>query len=129
MLPLALFVSGLGLVAASVATGEAELSLLVVFPVVSGSGGLFLLGALLIAASFLIGFLWLLATAGQMPAPRNDGVAAPGEPAGGGTKYGGVVLIGPVPIVFGSTRRMALAMLVVGIVTAVVLLGLVFLLG
>ena len=38
LLPLVLFVSGLGLVAASIATGEAELSLLVVFPVVSGSG-------------------------------------------------------------------------------------------
>jgi uncharacterized protein (TIGR00304 family) len=128
LLPLWLFVSGLGLVVASVATGEAELSLLVVFPVVSGSGALFLLGAVLIVASFLIGFLWL--ATGYMPAPRyDDGTAAPGESVGGGAKYGGVVLIGPVPIVFGSTRSMALAILAVGIVTAVVLLGLVFLLG
>ena len=127
-MPLVLFVSGLGLVAASIATGEAELSLLVVFPVVSGSGVLFLLGAILMIASFLTWFLWL-ATTGHTPVHLDGGTAASRESTGGGTKYGGVVLIGPVPIAFGSTRRMALAMLAVGIVTAVALLGLMFLLG
>ena len=126
MFPLALFASGLGLVIASVAAGEAELSLLVVFPIISGSGALFLLGAVLMIASFFIGFL-SLATTEQTQVPSEDGATGRGAPVSDRAKYGGVVLIGPVPIVFGSTPRLALAMLAVGIAMAVALVCLLFL--
>ena len=126
MFPLALLVSGLGLIVASVAAGEAELSLLVVFPVVSGSGTLFLLGAVLIIASFFVWFL-SLTTTGQTHTTLSEGATGQGERASGGTRYGGVVLIGPVPIAFGSTPRLALAMLAIGVCVAVVLLCLLLL--
>lgn len=122
-----LFAAGAALVAAAVAAGDAEVSLFVVFPVISGSGGLFLLGAALVVAGFLAWFL-ALATAGAVGVPWQDTDAHDGT-SNGRTKYGGVVLIGPVPIVFGSTRRLALAMLAIAVVTAIVLLGLIFLVG
>lgn len=125
-IPIAMFVGGLVLIASAVATDEAEVSLFLIFPVFSGSSGLFLLGTLLIVLSFIIGFLMLAmgqmelqtsgAWPGTMPEPRSGTKPVKKE-------YGGVVLIGPVPIAFGSSRTMALFMLVLGIVLAIILLG------
>ncbi len=99
------------------------------FPVFSGSSGLFILGTALIVFSFISGFLLLMM--GQMELTMADlGGAAPGDGREGpGTRgrYGGVVLIGPVPIAFGSDKKIALAMLVVGIVLAIVALTVILL--
>lgn len=124
--PVGLFVGGIVLIVAAVASGEAEVSLLVVFPVFSGSSPLFLLGTLLIVMSFIVGFLMLVLGQMQMAAggtwPAGD---FPEVQASGSTRkeYGGVVMVGPVPIAFGSDRRIALIMLVLGIVLAIVCLG------
>ena len=125
-IPIAMFTGGLVLIASAVAMGEAEVSLFLVFPVFSGSSGLFLLGTLLIVLSFIVGFLML--AIGQLELQSNDiagrTMVGPG-PEGGAPKkeFGGVVLIGPVPVAFGSSRAMALFMLVLGIVVAIILLG------
>ena len=126
IVPVAIFVVGIALIAAAVATGEAEVSLLLVFPVISGSSGLFVLGTVMILLSFVVGFA--LMAMGQLEVSRADigriGAASRPSSKAGETRYGGVVLIGPVPIAFGSDQRMALIMLVVGIVIAIVALGL-----
>ncbi len=124
--PVGLFAGGVVLIAAAVAAGEAEVSLLVVFPVFSGSSPLFLLGTLLIVMSFIVGFLML--ALGQMQAGGAgnwpiDGARETGAPVSTKKGFGGVVLVGPVPIAFGSDRRIALIMLIVGIVLAIVFLG------
>lgn len=124
VVPIALFVSGIALIAAAVATGEAEVSLFLIFPVFSGSSGLFLLGTLLIVLSFVAGFIMLMF--GQLEFNRlqiesSTPVGLPGQRKK--TKYGGVVLIGPVPIAFGSDRNLAVLMLILGIVLAIVFLG------
>jgi len=114
------------LIASAVATGEAEVSLFLIFPVFSGSSGLFLLGTLLIVLSFIVGFLMLamgqveLQASGTWPqmTAEQDTKAMPVK-----KEYGGVVLIGPIPIAFGSSRAMALFMLVLAIVVAIILLG------
>ena len=132
MVPIGLFVAGLACITASVLTGEAEVSLFLIFPVFSGASGLFLLGTLLIILSFVAGFMLL--TIGQIEiAGGNFGIPSGGADQVEGTserKFGGVVLVGPVPIAFGSDKNMALAMLVIGIVLAIVaLVALTFLLG
>ena len=38
------------------------------------------------------------------------------------TEYGGVIFIGPIPIVFGSNKKIAKTMLIIGIVIFVVLM-------
>jgi len=119
-----LFVAGVACIAASVLTGEADVSLFLIFPVFTGSSGLFLLGTALIVFSFIAGFLLLMK--GQLELAGGNPYA-PGAEAGpegkkARTRYGGVVLVGPVPIAFGSDKTMALTMLILGVVFAVVAL-------
>lgn len=124
-IPIAVFVLGLALIATAVATGEADVSLIIVFPVFSGSSLVFLLGTLLIISSFIVGFI-LMATDNQQTAEQ-AGAASKGMSGGEmkpRTAYGGVVLLGPIPIAFGSNKRIALIMLVVGIILAIVVIGL-----
>jgi uncharacterized protein (TIGR00304 family) len=132
-----LLVIGAAAIAKALGDGDAELSLVLVFPVISGSGGTFALGAVSLFAGVLLLFLsgsLLLAERQMGMGPR---VTRPAEadarevrvpgPAGG-SGFGGVVFIGPIPIVFGSGSfggRLMLAMAVL----ATVLLVLFFLAG
>jgi uncharacterized protein (TIGR00304 family) len=45
------------------------------------------------------------------------------------TQYGGVVLVGPLPIAFGSDRKIAVIMLVLGIAMAIALISVLLMLG
>ena len=129
LLPVSVFLGGIGAIAASVAIGQAEVSLFIIFPVFTGSSWLFVLGTLLVVLSFVIGFL-LLATAPAEAAAglplREDIAIQTDRPR---TSYGGVIFIGPVPIAFGSSKKMALALLMVGAAAFLVLLALVLLLS
>lgn len=122
--PVGLFVAGVACIAGSVLSGETEVSLLLVFPVFSGSSALFLLGTSLIVLSFIAGFLALMMGQAELASAglgSRSGASVEGA-AGMEKKYGGVVLLGPVPIAFGSDKKIALAMLAVGVVLALVLL-------
>jgi len=126
LVPIAIFASGAAMIALAVASGEAEVSLILIFPLVSGSGGLFMLGTVLIVFSFVVGFAMLamgqLEVQQAMLGQTGTGSVHEARP-GTEKKYGGVVLVGPIPIAFGSDRTIALVMLVVGIVMAIILLG------
>ena len=125
-LPVVIFIAGVACIAAAVAEGKADVSLVLIFPVFSGSSGLFLLGIALIVLSFFVGFVMLAMGQIQMGRTREEsGQAVAQQPTERKTKYGGVVLIGPVPIAFGSDRTMAVIMLIVGIVLALIVLGLI----
>jgi uncharacterized protein (TIGR00304 family) len=129
-LPVMMFISGCLSIGYAVATGEADVSLVIIFPVFSGSGALFLLGIVLIIASFFVGFAML---AMGPPEQLAEGAPLPAhlrslEEPRRTTKYGGVVLIGPIPIAFGSDRNLALFMLAIGIVLAAVFLVALFVL-
>jgi len=114
--PVALLLAGLALVVVSVAKGGADVALLVVFPVVYGSSLGFLLGAILLFA----GFLSLPFALGmeEDEARSTPSLADPPPPTGASGGVGGFVLIGPVPIVFGSwkgvSRRVRWALAVAG---------------
>ncbi len=129
-LPVAVFLAGLAAIAYSVATGQASVSLVVIFPVFSGSSGLFMLGVLLIVLSFFVAFAMLATLAPSAdPDQRTEAAGTTLEPTKRKTSYGGVVLIGPIPIAFGSDKNIAMAMLVIGVVLAVVLIVALFILG
>lgn len=118
---LAILVGG-GLLAVAVATGQAEVGLLLVVPFVVGSGPLPFVGTLLLFFG-MVGFF--LGTARRVTSPtgraRSDAGTsrAAEEPR---TEGGGLIMIGPVPIVVGSDRRTALLAALGGIL---VLLGLI----
>lgn len=123
--PIALFVGGMCAIFASVATGEADVSFFLIIPVFSGSSLLFLLGTGLILLSFVVGFVLL--AAGQEAIDSKVGTGLPQAPAARvdrKTSFGGVVLLGPIPIAFGSDRRIAVIMLILGVAVALLLIGL-----
>lgn len=126
-LPIALFLAGVFTIAYAVATGEAEVSLVIIFPVFSGSSGLFLIGILLLVASFFVGFALLALP--QSATPEEEATNSIARPPKTKSQYGGVVLIGPIPIAFGSDRSIAMLMLVIGIILAVIFIGALLLLS
>lgn len=120
--------AGLLTLAVAVSRGEATLYLIVIIPAVVGSGPLAFLGILLVFAGFFLTFfLW---TAGAPPleaAPTDRSImAAPGIPpeVPRPRRWGGVVFLGPIPLVFGSDPQMTRTMLILGAILFFVLLGL-----
>ena len=95
-----LLVLGVALLIAAVATGGAQLALVVIFSVVLGGASvLFLAG---IASVFVGIFLLPLAFGDVAPEAAAAFGAAP-QPEGAAT--GGLVLLGPLPIFFGSWKN------------------------
>ncbi len=99
--------------------GEASLSLFVIFPIVTATGGWSALGILLIIAGFFGFVLTGPSWAGPVPVPpegREPAPASTGAPAAvAGRRWGGVVFLGPVPVVFGSDAKIARWMILVGL--------------
>lgn len=94
-------VAGVALVALSIVEGGASVALLVIVPVISGSSLTFLLGVVLLVVGFLsLPFALAEEWGGAPPSLPSSGTAQTGGQGGGG----GFILIGPVPIVFGSWK-------------------------
>lgn len=105
-----MIVTGLLMIVVAALTGEVEFALFLIFPIIYGTGILAIGGILLIFGGILLTFFSVL-----------PGVPGVGETADGGrVRGGGVVLVGPVPIVFGSDWNMALLAIVLTIVLVVV---------
>lgn len=123
----ALFVAGGAALALAAVRGEASLSLVVIVPVVTATGGLGALAILLLVAGFLVTFVaWPLHAAREVAAAPIDepiGVQPP-PPGPAARRWGGVLFLGPVPIVFGSDARVTRGMLLLGLILFLALLGL-----
>ncbi len=129
-LSILMVVAGIALIVWAGLRGEAEFYLVLIIPVISGSGGVFAAGVLLlIFGVMLLFFAMSLRSVERYPeqtpqarpparAPRT------GEPSsGGGAQWGGVVFIGPIPITFGSGPRMERLMVVAAIIMALLMLA------
>ncbi len=90
-------VAGLVLLGYSLRTGAATLYLVVVVPVVSGSGPGFYLATVLL----VLGILLLPLSFAAVRATSEDEESTSAAPP----SAGGVLLVGPVPIFFGSWRK------------------------
>lgn len=105
----ALLVTSAVVIALSVAEGGANVAIFGIIPVISGSSALFFLGVVLLFVGFLSVPFALATEWEEEPAPARPGPAPPlpanteaSPPSRGG--FGGVVLIGPFPILFGSWK-------------------------
>lgn len=97
--------AGAALLGYAVLSGEARAGVVLVFPLVVGSGPASLAGVLLLFAGLA---LWMLG-GGAPPARGGEATPASSELAPRRrARGGGVVLVGPVPILFASDRRAAL---------------------
>ncbi len=109
------FFAGVLTIALAVARGEANMYLVVVIPVIVGTGSLAFLGIFLVFAGFMLTFLMWPLRPGTEPGGRDD---VPGSPQGTSParRWGGVLFLGPIPVIFGSDPRMTRTMLLLGVV-------------
>jgi uncharacterized protein (TIGR00304 family) len=99
--------------------GEASFGLFLIFPFIYGSGALSLLGVVLIIIGILLLFISPMHEISKIPTynefPEEEYIVEKPQKK---TKFGGVVLIGPVPIVFGSDKNMAM----LSVITAILII-------
>ena len=121
-LALAAFAGGLALLGYSVAVGESQVHLVLIFPVFTGGGGAGLAGMGLVFLAMILGFL-SFARFSPVTVPKAQAADAPQPPPAPATKFGGVVFLGPIPIVFGSSPTISKVMLALAVVMTIVLLA------
>ncbi len=93
----------------SVVTGEAHVALFLFIPVIYGGGLMLLSGILMFFVSFMLFFF--------------QGVSSNGGGKGDvKSTYGGVIFIGPIPVVFGKDAGITRTMFYIGLAIASVLL-------
>jgi uncharacterized protein (TIGR00304 family) len=119
----ALLVLGIAVLVLAFLQGEASLALFIIFPVITATGGWAILGILLVVAGFFLSFLTWPGRSADSTLPEPSPAAPPpgGTPASASEpsphrRWGGVVFLGPVPIVFGSDQKVTLWMLILGVV-------------
>jgi uncharacterized protein (TIGR00304 family) len=115
---IALLVAGLAITALSVLSGAVRFYLVLIIPVLTSDSAIGSLPLLMIFAG-----IFLIAIS---PATGGDDETADDEtePGPDGTRgrprVGGVVLIGPIPIIFGTDKKMALVSAAIAIVVLAV---------
>lgn len=129
-LGLGLFAAGVASIAVAFWLGEATLSLVVIIPVITATGPWAVAGILLIVAGFIVTFLTWPArpSTGPMEPPMERETSETPTQSGPRRRWGGVVFLGPIPIVFGSDARVTQTMLVLALVLFLALLVLTILL-
>ena len=112
--------SGVAVVALALARGEASLSLALVIPVIVATGPWGGLGIALVVFGLVATFL--LGISPDRPGTVGSPVDTP-MPGESSTRrrWGGVVLVGPLPIVFGSDARVSREMLLLAAILLLVL--------
>ncbi len=91
--------------------GEVELYLFLIFPVLKADGA-YGAAALLLAFASLMAIFYSFWT----------GVRREGPEPSGRTSVGGVIMIGPIPIVLGSDRRTTIITLVLALVVLMIII-------
>ncbi len=129
---LGMIVVGIIVLAVGALNGDGEFYLLLFIPVYKGTGPYALGGGLLIFLGIVVGMIYLFKT--YVPAPYQGSQGSSQAPSGGegapllgGAKHGGVIFLGPIPIVWGSDAKTTLYTLVIGIIVVIAVLLAVFL--
>lgn len=119
-LALILAICGIALIGYSVVSGEGSAGIVLFIPVFYGSGLFAFLGVICIMAAIFLGFFGFAARMNAMEdfeSSQEPRSSQPSKPrAQKSIKGGGVVLIGPIPIIFGSDKKTAIVLALLAIV-------------
>jgi len=118
ILSLFCFIIGIIFLALGFLQGDVEGGVFVVFPFIAGSGIFAFLGVILIIIAILL-FMFGFASGIETDQPDYDYKEQPPQKKTS-VKGGGVVLIGPIPIVFGSNWKIALVLMIVAIIIIII---------
>lgn len=132
MAALGLIALGVAVLAIGAASGDGELIILLFIPVYRGTGPFALGGGLLIFLGIIVGLVYMFKR--YAPTPYEPGPSGSQTPASGqGTapvgrpKTGGVVFLGPIPIVWGSDAKTTLYTIIIGIIVIIIVMVSIFL--
>lgn len=117
ILSLICFIVGIAFFAVGFFTGEAEGGIFVIFPFITGSGVYPLLGFIFIFIAILL-FMFGFTTHIRPEELQVEDEYQPRKKTS--VKGGGVVLIGPIPIVFGSNWKIAIVLMIIAIILIIV---------
>lgn len=114
-LSIILLILGFAVMIIGIITGESKAGIFLIFPYVVTSSPITILGIILIFLGFIILFL--------VPALTLEDTRIEESYIDRDRKveYGGVILIGPFPIAFGSSKKLALIMIVIGLIIFIVM--------
>jgi len=119
-----LVICGFVLLGYSVAKGEASANIVLFIPVFYGSGIFAFLGVLCIMAAIFLGFFGIASQYMERRDFDDTRESRSSESVGPRTqksiKGGGVVLIGPIPIIFGSDAKIAIVLVFLALVLIIV---------
>ena len=121
---LILLICGVILLGYSVTSGEGNAAIIIFIPVYYGSGLYSFLGVLCIMAALFFAFFGIAAQMEDMEeynsnsGPQSSQTSRPRTQKS--IKGGGVVLIGPIPIIFGSDAKTAMALVLMAIVLIII---------
>ncbi len=104
ILGLLLALLGLCLIGFGIFTGELQVALFIIFPLVYGQGLLGAAGIFLIFLGFVVFFLSFSVETAPSRKEASGDESPPAEREK--SRFGGVVFIGPIPIVFGSGKEL-----------------------
>lgn len=118
LLSLTCFILGIAFFTIGFLSGGVETGVFIVFPFLSGSGIYAFLGFIFIFIAILLFMFGFVSSA--VSEDFSSGYEEQGAPKKTSVKGGGVVLIGPIPIVFGSNWKIAMVMMIVAIILIIV---------
>ncbi|MFP4186514.1 MAG: TIGR00304 family membrane protein [Thermoplasmata archaeon] len=121
IIPVIVLLSGIFLVIYGVIEGDAEVALLIFIPVIYGAGIYLTGGVLMIFLSFFLFFVFSF----QQVRGRENQKVKPGR-THKESSYGGVIFIGPIPIIFGKDKSIAKKMMYLGLLIALILAAIYF---
>lgn len=118
LLPLVFFISGIVFFSLGILTGEIEIGVVLIFPFIVGSGVYAFLGFI---SMFIAIILFMIGFSSKFPLGDLNRYKENANQTRKETsvKSGGVILIGPIPIVFGSNWKIAIIMLILAIVLVI----------
>ncbi|MCD6481112.1 MAG: DUF131 domain-containing protein [Thermoplasmata archaeon] len=114
-IPQLLFISGTILLFLAFLTGEGKGGIFIIFPFFYGSGIFSMVGILLIFLSFLSFFFSFPHEMGKTEFPPTEKTEM---------KTGGIIFIGPIPIVFSSDEKMGRLLVTIAILIAIFIFAL-----
>ena len=122
LLSLICFVSGFILLLIGVIYGEIEVGFILIFPFLAGSGLFAFLGFLLFFIAMILFMFGFVNLSTETPGfVKQDFYPDDIEPKKAQVKGGGIILIGPIPIVFGSNWKIAVFLMILAVVLMVII--------
>ncbi|RLF49790.1 MAG: hypothetical protein DRN20_01210 [Thermoplasmata archaeon] len=129
LLPLILFIAGVGAIIFSLMQGRGGAGIFIIFPVIYTTGILGIIGVLLIMLSLLsLFFMPFRAVYDSYHTPiadfeEHDVYHAMEKRE---KRYGGILLIGPFPIIFGTDREMMGVLIIIALIMIAIFIILLF---